>query len=1301
MLNRYNHDLGDFGDATGHNLDSTAATQALSHTGDISDYDSIFSRATPSNTFATQGSSIDLTESLDVSIPADQFNPTSRTPLTNRYATPFRDLNEHMPDCDFVIDENCSNFPQQASNDPVAGQHMDGLASLRLSEEQRSALQLYCRKWEARNCFPSNLEITSLANLEGLHPTDIYKWLQSHFNSSRTYQREAQVVLPAYPSPTDHSVRQYKNQVRQDLIEYVRHKFYSTCNSGQAKKARADLNFKCTSPNCNYSTDDRDAWQRHELKWQPQEFWYCVLCQKIGKKTISSRKDKFCDHFSKSHPDVAKETYMYWRDISKVDFNAGFEIQCKFWNANGQCSYFFHSWADRTSHYLEHFRESIDNGPWNLKFSRKRWFDDDGNDSGNSNSDGRDHGPSSGWSGSNSGNNQLSYANFTSSRSSTKSKSRSHSAIVQNRLSEQLLSDSNEDEHPNRDVSLAGRSSGHDSRPNWLIDAFNSCLVKPPPDAKYLALDHSFRSDLVDSTPPISITSTGPSQQEMQEIIHLPVRFKDAIAFARQLGYQYLWIRDICEQRCSINTPRDIYEKAALTILPVQGFRHPRQGLYFACHYQDIQLVYSWANHKNSIRHIQNLGHGSFGIVDEVRMPSTRQTYARKEIQESRCERKNMRAWNLQEIEIMRKLHHPHIARFVAAYYEHERRSLNIIMTPVAECNLKDYLADPLRWPSKRDHISRWFLSLASALSYLHNTAGIRHKDIKPANILISRQNVFLSDFGISHEFPPDNSESYGAGVMMTPKYSAPEVAARNRRGRKADIYSLGCVFLEMATVMFSIELTKLQKFLCTDGDSNRSHTPYHQLLPRLNSWLMGLQQICTDAADSRLLCTCRCMITQEPYRRPSAATVYKELCDGTDNASTDPCACCRRLETRLIQEALSYANTSISIGSGFLSARHQVQPPVSMYVSEFLSNAISLRLNLSLPLLHETITLSLARFRKVYSTLTLIALGFASMKLVRLKPNCDLKNISNCGLCSDAGNNACVSQNLTVFASSRDWTVNTCTLKVLNGLLLKLNVNITALLENSLKCRAGRLHHPKGVSKDPRKRYNLLCILSPSFNADTNASKTSKAEGVPVFNISNETQKCRIQVSCRDRSVHFEDSDHGTSIQFYQPYGFFSAGSKSINSKEEKPESGITESDLSNSFDVRKTSYGNLLTSCCISNTSSEQIESLDRQEGADRVIDVSDLGTFSEKSIFAALARHTRCTCSEDHLSQQGRRYQMSERYPFNSPEGMNGSILFSETSLTDYNPTKEVQQDGFPGSICSVVGLSQKVDRYSYAP
>ncbi|OCL06084.1 kinase-like protein, partial [Glonium stellatum] len=102
------------------------------------------------------------------------------------------------------------------------------------------------------------------------------------------------------------------------------------------------------------------------------------------------------------------------------------------------------------------------------------------------------------------------------------------------------------------------------------------------------------------------------------------------------------------------------------------------------------------------------------------------------------------------------------------------------------------------------------FGCLCQAVIYLHG-AQIKHKDIKPSNILVHNDTVILTDFGIAHDYSDlDEGSNTGGPTGFTAAYAAPEVVRQERRNRSADIFSLGCVFLEMITVVLGETLEGL-----------------------------------------------------------------------------------------------------------------------------------------------------------------------------------------------------------------------------------------------------------------------------------------------------------------------------------------------------------------------------------------------------------------------------------------------------------------------------------------------------------
>ncbi|ORV72628.1 Stk1 family PASTA domain-containing Ser/Thr kinase [Mycobacterium gastri] len=87
------------------------------------------------------------------------------------------------------------------------------------------------------------------------------------------------------------------------------------------------------------------------------------------------------------------------------------------------------------------------------------------------------------------------------------------------------------------------------------------------------------------------------------------------------------------------------------------------------------------------------------------------------------------------------------------------------------------------------------------ALNFSHQN-GIVHRDVKPANIMISSTNaVKVMDFGIARAIADSgNSVTQTAAVIGTAQYLSPEQARGDAVDARSDVYSLGCVLYEILT---------------------------------------------------------------------------------------------------------------------------------------------------------------------------------------------------------------------------------------------------------------------------------------------------------------------------------------------------------------------------------------------------------------------------------------------------------------------------------------------------------------------
>ena len=174
--------------------------------------------------------------------------------------------------------------------------------------------------------------------------------------------------------------------------------------------------------------------------------------------------------------------------------------------------------------------------------------------------------------------------------------------------------------------------------------------------------------------------------------------------------------------------------------------------------------------------YVEDLGAGGFGEVDSVIGEMSLMKFARKRIKRHRLFSKDKASLQVfeNELQTLKSLSHRHLVRLVGSYTDSS--CVGLIMTPVADMNLATYLKTNMNPESRKICLRRFFGCLAAALSYLHDRR-VQHKDIKPANILVKKQYVYLTDFGTSRSWDNDASKStMGTVAAFTPRYCAPEV---------------------------------------------------------------------------------------------------------------------------------------------------------------------------------------------------------------------------------------------------------------------------------------------------------------------------------------------------------------------------------------------------------------------------------------------------------------------------------------------------------------------------------------------
>jgi serine/threonine protein kinase len=271
-------------------------------------------------------------------------------------------------------------------------------------------------------------------------------------------------------------------------------------------------------------------------------------------------------------------------------------------------------------------------------------------------------------------------------------------------------------------------------------------------------------------------------------------------------------------------------------------------------------------------RSVSLLGSGGFAQVEKVKSTITGLEYARKIL--DRRSFRTMRDTLPQferEISTLKKLRHQHIVEVITSYTDPQYAA--IIMAPVADCDLSVFLRRATNSVDERSYLPGFFGCLATALQYLHE-AKIRHKDIKPQNILVKNNEVLLTDFGLARDCNDRRSTTEG-WTAMSQRYCAPEVADYAPRSYSSDMWSLGCVFLEMFTVFQGTSLTDLQNYFLSNGTQTFAYWSNEGTVPL---WLDYLQNHTKEEWDQGPRFWIEQLLQFDRSARPSARSVAFQI---------------------------------------------------------------------------------------------------------------------------------------------------------------------------------------------------------------------------------------------------------------------------------------------------------------------------------------------------------------------------------------------------------------------------------------
>jgi eukaryotic-like serine/threonine-protein kinase len=148
----------------------------------------------------------------------------------------------------------------------------------------------------------------------------------------------------------------------------------------------------------------------------------------------------------------------------------------------------------------------------------------------------------------------------------------------------------------------------------------------------------------------------------------------------------------------------------------------------------------------------------------------------------------------LQEFEILRAVHHPHIVRIYDLGVTDDH--LYLAMEHFARGDLRKRMSEGL---TARQSLA-YARDLGYALEAIHEV-GIYHRDLKPGNVMLRDDgSIALIDFGLAKHVALKLEVTDKGLIFGTPHYMSPEQGHGKPIDGRSDLYALGVMLFEMLT---------------------------------------------------------------------------------------------------------------------------------------------------------------------------------------------------------------------------------------------------------------------------------------------------------------------------------------------------------------------------------------------------------------------------------------------------------------------------------------------------------------------
>jgi tRNA A-37 threonylcarbamoyl transferase component Bud32 len=193
------------------------------------------------------------------------------------------------------------------------------------------------------------------------------------------------------------------------------------------------------------------------------------------------------------------------------------------------------------------------------------------------------------------------------------------------------------------------------------------------------------------------------------------------------------------------------------------------------------------------------LGRGGMGIVYLAGEQELGRQVALKVIRAELADDQAFRRRFASESRAAAAIEHPRVISVYRAGEHHGRPYLAMRYVPGRNLQARIATEGRLRPASAASLINE----VAEGLDAIH-AAGLVHRDVKPANIIVSgrsdRMSAYLTDFGLAKAATADTGVTRTGEVIGSLDYLAPEQIEGTRVDARTDVYALGCVLFELVT---------------------------------------------------------------------------------------------------------------------------------------------------------------------------------------------------------------------------------------------------------------------------------------------------------------------------------------------------------------------------------------------------------------------------------------------------------------------------------------------------------------------